>query len=98
MRMATALIVLTLLLAATLSGGTTSTAVLQVEGMTCGACATSVKIVLKNIDGVIDATVSYATKRAVVRYDPARVTAARLAAVIEAKLPYKARVVEGEGR
>lgn len=36
--------------------------------------------------------------RAVVQYDPARVTAARLAVVIEATLPHKARVVEGEGR
>ncbi len=98
MRITTALIVLTLLLTATLSGGTTSTTVLRVEGMTCGACATSVKLVLKKVDGVTDAAVSYTTKRAVVHYDPARVNPAKLVAEIEAKLPYKATVVEGAGR
>jgi copper chaperone CopZ len=92
------LFVLTLLIAVTVSGGSTSTAVLHVEGMTCGACATSVKIVLKKVDGVVGATVSYEKKRAVVEYDPARVSPATLVAAIEAKLPYKARVVEDESR
>lgn len=98
MRVATGLIVLILLFAATVSGGSTSTAILHVEGMTCGACATSVKIVLKKVEGVVDATVSYEKKRAVVEYDPARVTPAKLVAAIETKLPYKARVVEDESR
>ncbi len=98
MRVATGSFVLTLLIAVTVSGGSTSTAVLHVEGMTCGACATSVKIVLKKVDGVVDAAVSYEKKRAVVEYDPARVSPAKLAAAIEAKLPYKARVVEDGNR
>lgn len=94
MRVSTGLVVLMLLIAVAASGSSTSTAVLHVEGMTCGACATSVKIVLKNVDGVVDAKVSYAKKRAVIQYDPRRVSPSNLAAAIEAKLPYKARVVE----
>lgn len=82
----------------TISGSSTSTTVLYVEGMTCLACATSVKIVLKMIDGVIGATVSYEKKRAVVEYDPAPVSPAKLVSAIEVKLPYKARVIEDERR
>lgn len=97
MRRIMSLIVITLLIAATANAGGASTAVLQVEGMTCGACATAVKIVLKKIDGVVDATVSYEKKRAVVRYDPKQVSPKDLAEAIEEKLSYKARVVE-EGK
>ncbi len=98
MRIATAVIFLALLLAASVSADSTKTATLHVEGMTCGACATSVKIVLKKVDGVIDATVSYERKRAVVQYDPTRVSPPQLVAAIEKKLPYKARVVEEASR
>lgn len=98
MRVATGLFVLMSLIAVTVSGGSTSTAVLHVEGMTCGACATSVKIVLKKVDGVVGAAVSYEKNRAVVEYDPARVSPAKLVAAIEAKLPYRARVVEEKSR
>lgn len=73
MRTAITSIVLWLVLAASIAAAPTKNATLHVEGMTCGACATSVKIVLKKIDGVIDATVSYERKRAVVQYDPDRV-------------------------
>lgn len=69
-------------------------ATLHIEGMTCGACATSAKIVLKKQNGVKKADVSYAKKTATVEYDPAVTSAKKLAAAVEASLPYKARVIE----
>ena len=72
---------------------------LRIEGMTCGACATSVKIVLQKIDGVNTARVSHEEKSAVVTYDPAKVTPQHLADTVNAKLPYKATLVaSGEER
>jgi P-type Cu+ transporter len=69
-------------------------ATLHIEGMTCGACATSVRIVLQRANGVKKATVSYATKTATIEYEPALTSGSKLAATVEAALPYKARVVE----
>jgi copper chaperone CopZ len=69
------------------------TATLGVEGMTCGGCAASVKIVLKKLDGVSMAMVSFAEKKATVTYDPAKVTPQQMADAIAAKLGYKAKVV-----
>ena len=76
-----------------------ATARLRIEGMTCGACATSVKIVLGKIHGVSTARVSHEEKSAVVTYDPAKVTPQQLADTVNEKLPYKATVVtNGEGK
>ena len=44
--------------------------VLQVDNMTCAACAVIVSKSLKAVDGVVDATVSFEEKTAIVRYDP----------------------------
>src|SRR6266542_1076531 len=67
----------------------------HIEGMTCGACATAVKQVLGKVDGVKDARVSYEEKKAVVTYDPATVTAEKIARTVSEKLPtYKATVVK----
>lgn len=71
------------------------TATLRVEGMTCGGCATSVKIVLKKLEGVKEAKVSYEEKRATVQYDPGKITPQQMARAIEEKLGYNASVVEG---
>lgn len=71
-----------------------TTATLGVEGMTCGACATSVKIVLTKLDGVADAKVSLDDKKAVVTYDPAKVTPEKMVEAIQGKLPYKVKVLE----
>lgn len=73
------------------------TITLQVEGMTCGACATSVKIVLEKLDGVSDAKVSLKDKQAVVTYDPAKVTPEKMVEAVNANLPYKAKVA-GTGK
>src|SRR5437868_10363096 len=72
------------------------TATLNVEGMSCGACTASVRIVLKKLDGVSEAKVSFDDKKAVVTYDSAKVTPQTMAEAINAKLPYKAKVVAPE--
>lgn len=77
-------------------GPATATTRLHVEGMTCGACATSVKLLLGKIDGVSGTRVSLEEKSAVVTHDPAKVTPQHLADTINAKLPYKATVVTKE--
>lgn len=63
------------------SRGSTATqqVTLSVQNMTCAACAVTVKKSLVRLDGVKDAKVTANPPRAVVTYDPARVSAGRLA-------------------
>ena len=49
-----------------------STVGLELEGMTCAACATRIEKALNELDGV-DATVNLATEQAAVRYEDASV-------------------------
>lgn len=69
------------------------TVVLHVEGMTCGGCTIATKRVLERLDGVSKADVSYEQKRAVVTYDPAKITIAQMIAAV-ATLKYTATVVQ----
>ncbi|MEO6325677.1 MAG: heavy metal-associated domain-containing protein [Thermoanaerobaculia bacterium] len=55
-------------------------------------CATSVKLVLKKLDGVEDARVSLEAREATVRYDPAKVTPQKMVETIQARLPYRSKV------
>ena len=64
---------------------------LGVEGMSCGSCALTIRIALKKLEGVKDAKVSFDEKRAVIDYDPAKVTPEQMVAAI-VKLGYEARV------
>jgi copper chaperone CopZ len=65
-----------------------------VQGMTCGGCAASTKMVLKRLDGVEDAGASYAESAAWASYDPARVTPEQMMEAIR-ELGYTPTVVEG---
>jgi mercuric ion transport protein len=56
----------------------TAQVVLDVEGMTCASCHVTVQQALLSVAGVEAAEVSFEPPRAVVRYDPARVTVAAL--------------------
>ncbi len=56
---------------------------LPVEGMTCASCANRIERKLNRLDGV-EASVNYATERAAVEFDPARVVPAELVQTIEA--------------
>lgn len=53
-------------------------ATIKVEGMTCGGCAVGVRTALARLEGVARAEVSYKEQRAVVTFDPARVTTDQL--------------------
>lgn len=69
---------------------------LKVEGMTCGGCAIGARKVLERLDGVQKAEVSYEDSRAVVTYDPKKVTVEQMIAAV-GKLGYKAMIVEPKG-
>ena len=51
---------------------------LPVTGMTCANCVSTIERNLRRLDGVEQATVSLASERASVQYDPAKVDARRL--------------------
>lgn len=56
---------------------------LPITGMTCANCAATVERTLRKTEGVSEASVNYATERATVRLDPARVDMDALAAAVE---------------
>lgn len=68
------------------------TVTLRIEGMDCGGCTIATRKVLERLDGVSTAHVSYEEKRAVVTYDPRRVTIQQMIAAV-ATLKYTATVV-----
>jgi len=59
------------------------TAVLKVNGMTCGGCVRSVTNVLKALPGVADADVSLEKSQAKVTFDPTRTSPGALRKAIE---------------
>jgi mercuric transport protein len=69
-----------------------TTVTLHIEGMTCGGCVIGVRKVLERLAGVQKAEVSYEKQRAVVTYDPDKVTVEQLIEAIKT-LKYKATVV-----
>ena len=62
-----------------------------VEGMTCASCVNRITRFLGKVDGVEEAHVNLASESATVRFDPARVNVAALAAAVDAA-GYLARV------
>ena len=66
---------------------------LKIEGMTCGGCAVSARLVLKKLAGVEEAKVDYDTKSALVTYDPAKVTPEKMIEALKTRLKYTATVV-----
>jgi len=75
---------------------TTDTARVQlsIEGMTCGSCATTARVVLKRVPGVLDARVSYDSASAVVLYDDSETSPDVFIAQLERMTGYEARVDE----
>jgi copper chaperone CopZ len=57
---------------------------LPITGMTCAACGFAVKTVLKRLDGIHDAKVSYEKKSATVTYDLQQVTPEQMAEAVNA--------------
>ncbi len=52
--------------------------VLDVAGMTCAACPVTIRKSLGNVEGVIEANVSYEDKNAVIRYDTTKTSTGEL--------------------
>jgi copper chaperone len=75
--------------------GVVQSVTLHVEGMTCGGCAISTRVVLERLPGVEKAVVSYGERRAVVTYDPARVSVPQMIAAVKT-LGYSASVVSAK--
>lgn len=71
---------------------TLKTATLSVEGMTCASCTVTVRMSVKKLDGVKEATVQLDEKRARIQYDPAHVTPQQLADAVT-RAGYGATVV-----
>lgn len=67
------------------------TTTIPVEGMTCGGCAASVQQALAKREGVTSVEVSFEKKRAIVKYDPAKVTPEQLADAIN-QIGFKAKL------
>jgi mercuric ion transport protein len=59
-----------------------ATALIGVEGMTCGACAATARLALNKVKGVSSAEVSLEKKEAKVTYDPALATPDQLKAAL----------------
>ena len=61
----------------------TQTVRLELEGMTCAACASRIERKLNKLEGV-EATVNYATEQAAVSFDATKVAVADVVAAVEA--------------
>jgi len=57
--------------------------ILQILGMHCTACATGIESGLKRLDGVTEASVNFATKEAVVKFDEEKVTLDKIKATVK---------------
>ncbi|RUL83552.1 heavy-metal-associated domain-containing protein [Tautonia sociabilis] len=85
------------------SGPPLAATTIPVEGMSCGACAASIKQRLRSLDGVAEVEVSLEHRHARVRYSEGAVTPERLAAEINglgyrAALPAAAGAADGPPR
>ncbi|HHL40809.1 MAG TPA: cadmium-translocating P-type ATPase [Deltaproteobacteria bacterium] len=67
---------------------------LHIEGMSCASCVDKVEKAVKGIDGVLDASVNFATERATVEYIP---TAASVEDIVAAVAAAGYRAVAGGG-
>jgi Cu+-exporting ATPase len=71
----------------TTTGTVQSQASLQINGMTCAACANRIEKGLNKLEGVAEANVNFAMERATVTYDPNIVDVSKMEASIQ-KLGY----------
>ena len=74
-----ALVVAVLATASLSWGAETAKTTLKIQGMTCEGCVPTIKMQLKNTEGVIAYEVSFEKGEAVVSYDPANTTPAKIA-------------------
>ncbi|PUU83144.1 E1-E2 ATPase-domain-containing protein [Tuber borchii] len=78
---------------ASASGLVTTT--IAVEGMTCASCSSSIEGAFKSVDGVRSIAVDLGTDRAVATHDPAKISAEKVAEIIEDR-GFDAKIVRSE--
>ena len=66
---------------------------LPVKGMACGACSSKVGKVLTSLDGVINGSACHESNKATVLFDPEKLDAKKIAAVINTA-GFKTDIVE----
>lgn len=66
-------------------------ATLDIKDMYCGSCALGVEYQLKQVDGVVDARVSYTEAKGYIKYDADKVDAETVALASDV---YPAKVIE----
>ncbi|NWQ39982.1 copper-translocating P-type ATPase [Bacillus sp. EB106-08-02-XG196] len=57
--------------------------VLQIEGMTCAACAKRIEKVTSKLDGVLESSVNYATEKLSISFEPSKVRVSDIKQAIE---------------
>ena len=57
-------------------------ALIRISGMHCVSCAQTIEKALKKEDGIINVNVNFATEKAVVEYDPAKVSLQKIGEII----------------
>ncbi|KAK8046276.1 heavy metal translocating P-type ATPase [Apiospora saccharicola] len=62
---------------------TSATTTLAIEGMTCGACTSAVEGGFSGVDGALRFNISLLAERAVITHEPAKLTAEKIAEIIE---------------
>ena len=60
-----------------------ATTTIKVDGMTCGACTSAIDTAFKDVDGAGAVSVSLVMGRAVVNHDPVKLSAEKVAEIIE---------------
>ncbi len=66
------------------------TVIIEVEGMTCGGCASHIDETLKKLKGVVSAKASYKNKNVKVICNPNQITLERIKKAIN-KIGYRAK-------
>lgn len=67
----------------------------SIEGMTCGACTSSVQSALDGVDGLVQFNISLLAERAIIVHDPAVLAAEKIATMIE-DVGFDAKVLSSE--
>ena len=69
---------------------------LPIGGMTCAACASRIEKSLNKAEGVLSASVNFATEKATITYDPQTINRTQIRQILE-KLGYKPLSIEKKG-
>lgn len=78
LNLASLLFIFLAIVSTTISAAPEKTVRLSVENMTCGTCPITVRLSLKQVDGVTFADVDLETKSAIVSFDPDKTTIKQL--------------------